>query len=121
MARPLFVAAAFRPGLANRESRFLLIASIGIPLAIFSRCVRSRVQRISDPLTFAQTRVYAGATIIGYSIWICGLLYAPLAFREHDVWALSALLIPVLSVFCYASVRADLGREPTIPPSHENI
>ena len=94
---------------------------MGIPLVVVSRYVRSRVQRISEPLTRDHTRLYARATIVGYSIWICGLLCAAFALRDRGLWALSALLVPILGVLCYASVRADLGREPTIPPSHECI
>ena len=77
-----------------------------------------RARRIDQPLSQKERRTRAGVTIGGYSLWISGIIWAAIAFESPSVWAFTSVIIPVLGVFCYMSVRTKPALEPALGESN---
>jgi hypothetical protein len=99
-----------------RAGKFVLIA-LGLMMAHAHQYAR----RISDPLLPWQTYVRVCIAGIGFCAWIALLLVAAVREQSPALWALCSILIPVLLVFGYASLRVKMGKEPLIDPTNTGI
>jgi uncharacterized protein YacL len=86
----------------------------GFGIAVFTvliaRWIRARAATMTDDLrTKTQRRAHATLVIVGYCMWIIGIIYADIRFNDPAMWALSSVFIVVLCVFCYVAVRVNLG------------
>ena len=93
---------------------------VGLVLIIVAERAGGYAQRMIGTLTLRQMRIRATVTAIRYLALSGGLVWADFTLpRESPENAppgvLSILVLPVLLVFCYAQVRAQLGLEPLMP------
>ena len=91
----------------------IVAALVGVPVGLLHRYIHRRLQGMPDGLATRQMQIHAIVVVAGYLVWISGIIYTAAVFADRAVWALASLLIPVLGVFCYWSVRVNLGREST--------
>jgi protein-S-isoprenylcysteine O-methyltransferase Ste14 len=101
---------------------------VGFGIAVFivliARGIGARAARITeDSRTKRQRLTHAIVVIVGYLIWISGIIYADVRFNNPAAWALSSVFIVLLCVFCYVAVRVNLGLDQpwgTVPPKASN-
>jgi hypothetical protein len=100
--------------------RLFLAALFGIPLGLLHRLADKRIRRLPNALTSPEMRVHAAVTFVGYLFWIGGILCVATILRDRSVWALTCLIVPILGVFCYGAVRANLGLKPLMRSKPSN-
>jgi hypothetical protein len=89
---------------------------IGYGVAIFivlgARAIRGRALALpEEQRSNRQRQAHAILTVLGYLVWIVGIIYGDICLRDRAMWALSTVLIPILCLFCYMAVRVNLGLE----------
>lgn len=105
---------------SSAARRLFLAALFGIPLGLLHRLADRRIRRLPDALTSREMRLHAVITVVGYVFWIGGTLCVATILRDRSVWALTCLIVPILGVFCYGAVRANLGLEPLMRSKPSN-
>jgi hypothetical protein len=107
-------------GYTQPAQKLFLAIAFGTPLGLLHRFADKRIRQLPDPLTSREMRSHAIVTFVGYVFWIAGILCVATFLRERSVWALTCIIVPVLGVFCYVALRANLGLEPLMRPKPSN-
>jgi hypothetical protein len=90
-------------------------------LAMIAGRTTAHTKHMPEPLTRSQMHVRAAIAIVGFCLWIIGIIWAAVAMHTPQVWAVASVFIPVLCVLGYTSVRVKLAMEPNIDPTNVGL